>query len=64
MRFGNLENLNLGMGLKATESQFVPAKYASLDGWSQFAETGPSKKTTISIFGTLLLLVLVYKLMR
>ena len=63
MSFGNLEDLTFGMGLKATKSQFVPAKHAALDGWSAFADTG-KRNATFGVLGTLLLAVIIYKLTR
>ena len=61
---GNLENLNLGMGLKAKPSQFIHAQHAGLDGWSSLAQTETKSKLPLGIFGTLLLIFIVYKLTR
>ena len=63
-RFGNLDNLSLGMGLKVKASQYIPAESASLDGWSTLSEQEQGKKVSLGIFGTLLLIVLIYKLTR
>lgn len=61
-RFGNLENLNLGMGLKAHESQFIDAKHASLDGWSSLSEIDKGQKASLRVLGTLLLFIIIYNL--
>ena len=61
---GNLDNLSLGMGLKATASQVIPAQHASLDGWSTLSEQERGKKLSFGVFGTLLLVFIVYKLTR
>ena len=59
--FGNLENLNLGMGLKAVESQYIAKEHASLEGWSSLSEQD-GQKASLSVFATLLLLFIIYKL--
>lgn len=64
MSMGNLEDLNLGMGLRASASQFIPAQHAGLDGWTAFAGSGNNKKWALLIFSALLLIGLVYKLKR
>ena len=66
MRLGNLDNLSLGMGLTAKPEQNIPAKYASLDGWSylsatEAAEMQGKEKKTLGILGTLLIMALVYQ---
>ena len=61
---GNLDNLNLGMGLRAKPSQFIRAQHAGLDGWSSLGQTGAGSKLPFGILGTLLLVFLVYKLTR
>ncbi len=61
-KFGNLENLNLGMGLKVKVSQFIDAKHAALDGWSPLSEQEQGQKASLGAFATLLLLYIVYKL--
>ena len=61
-RYGNLENLNLGMGLKARESQFLATKHASLDGWSSLSEIKEGQKASLGVFGSLLLVFFLYKL--
>jgi len=60
--FGNLENLNLGMGLKAKQSQFIETKYAALDGWSPLSDQETGQKASLGAFATLLLLFIIYKL--
>jgi hypothetical protein len=60
--FGNLENLNLGMGLKAHESQFIPTKHAALDGWSPLSEQEKGQKASLGVLGTLLLFIIIYNL--
>lgn len=62
MSFGNLENLNLGMGLKANESQFIPTKHASLDGWSSLSEQNKGQKASLGVLGALLLFIIIYNL--
>lgn len=62
---GNLDNLSLGMGLKAKPEQHIAAKYAALDGWSYLsaAENEASKaKKSLGVLGTLLIMVIVYNL--
>jgi hypothetical protein len=59
---GNLENLNLGMGLKAHESQFIPAKHAALDGWSSLSEQDRGQKASLGVLGALLLFIIIYNL--
>lgn len=59
--FGNLDNLNFGMGLKANQSQYIPTKNASFEGWSTFAEQDKAKKISWSLLGALLLILLLYK---
>jgi len=67
---GNLDNLSLGMGLKVTPVQYIPARYASLDGWNylsaaEVAEKEASKtKKSLGVLGTLLIIVIVYKLLN
>ena len=60
--FGNLENLNFGMGLKATQSQFIAKEHASLDGWSSLSEQEEGQKASLGAFATLLLLLILYKI--
>jgi len=36
MRFGNLDNLNLGMGLVVEPNQKLPAKYATLGDYRAY----------------------------
>jgi len=67
---GNLDNLALGMGLKATLEQHIPAKYASLDGWgylsaAEVAEKEATKtKKSLGVLGILLIIAIVYKLLN
>jgi hypothetical protein len=61
---GNLDSLSLGMGLSAKMGQHIPAEHSSLAGWSPLSEQEKSKKVSVGIFGTLLLVFLLYKLTR
>ena len=60
--FGNLENLNLGMGLKVSESQYIPAKHANLEGWSSLSEQDKGQKASIGVLGALLLFIIIYNM--
>lgn len=60
--FGNLENLNLGMGLKVKQSQFIDAKHASFDGWSSLSNQERGQKASFGVVAALLLLFILYKL--
>lgn len=68
--FGNLDNLSLGLGLKIKPEQRIPAKYASLDGWGYLSAAEPSEKEaskakkSLGVLGTLLIIVIVYKLLN
>lgn len=57
---GNLDNMPLGMGLKAKPSQLIGSQHAGLDGYGE----QKSVKLPLGIFGTLLLIFLIYKVTR
>lgn len=61
-KLGNLDNLSLGMGLTAHPNQRIPARYASLDGYGT-ADAGSKTKKTLGLLGSLLIIVIAYKLL-
>lgn len=65
--FGNLDNLSLGMGLKAKPEQRIHARHAALDGWqlgSEEAKRVTETKKSFGLLGTLFILVVAYKLLN
>lgn len=62
-KFGNLDNLSLGMGLRANKSQVIPARNAGLHGWSTLSQQENSP-AGLKLFGALLLILILYKLLR
>lgn len=60
-RFGNLENLALGMGLEVKHKDTVPTRYRSLDGWG-LVEINKTKKY-LGFFAILLIIFIAYKIL-
>lgn len=56
-RFGNLENLNLGMGLVAKPSQYLPADSASFQGLDLEVFDYKSVAVVISIVAAIYLFI-------
>lgn len=51
MSFGNLDNLNLGMGLKMEPEQNLSAKYATLGDYGTTSKVSPKSLILMLILG-------------
>ena len=55
MSFGNLDNLNLGMGLKMEPEQNLSAKYATLGDYGMTSKPSPKSLVLMIILGLVIL---------
>jgi len=55
MSFGNLDNLNLGMGLKMEPEQRLSAKYATLGEYGATSRLNPKSLILMLILGLVIL---------